>query len=163
MTYTMKLFAVALACFASITLHAQAPADSTNQSKELTPEQIDSLVKTIWVGQDLVIGVGSRENGWYKTMAFKSAFAWPIWLFRESQLQNNYTYTYDPDQIRTYDLVKDALTPGQELRVIKIRKRWNKTAGHYWHQLYLKDRSFGGVRFWCNIEESLKYKELIIP
>ena len=70
-----------------------------NDSLFISPDSI------ITIGQKLKIGNGSDENGWYESISFKSAFAWPLWLFRSSELENEYD-TPDGAYIREREKVK---------------------------------------------------------
>ena len=119
-----------------------------------------SADSVITLGQKLIVGEGSGENGWYKSIGFKSAFAWPLWLFRSSELDNTY-YQQDGESIRELDKVKNYLSPHQELEVMKIRKKGNKRRG-YTYIVYLRNKSFPGLNFSCNIKLALKTKEIFM-
>ena len=115
----------------------------------------------ITIGQKLIVGEGSDENGWYQSMQFKSAFAWPIWLFRNSELNNKY-YQQDASYIRGRDKVKNYLSPQETLEITKIKKEGNKRRG-YTYIVYLRNKSFPGLNFYCNIKLALETKEILMP
>ena len=120
-----------------------------------------SKTSVITVGQKLIVGKGSDKNGWYQSMQFKSAFAWPIWLFRNSELNNKY-YQQDASYIRGRDKVKNYLSPQETLEITKIKKEGNKRRG-YTYIVYLRNKSFPGLNFYCNIKLALETKEILMP
>src|SRR5258708_6984477 len=64
----------------------------------------------IFVGQQIIIGKGSGQNGWYQSIGFRSGAAWPLLLFYNTELKVTYN---EPDgtQIRENDKVKESLYP----------------------------------------------------
>ena len=152
-----------ITCFQLLFSNTKAQTTPTKSSSDtLYSLKNDSLFisddSIITVGQKLVVGKGSDENGWYTSMRFKSAFAWPLWLFRSSELDNEYD-KHDGVYIRERDKVKSSLGPGVVLQVIKIKKEGNKRRG-YSYIVYLKDKRFGGSKYFCNIKLALATKEI---
>jgi len=111
---------------------------------------------SIYVGKLLTVGKGSGENGRYEAISFKSATAFPLLLFRNSETKSNPEYQADPSA-RDADKVKDYLAPGQLLEVTKIK---SKGGGKNWHyyQVFL---SGAGAKFKCDIAYALALKELL--
>jgi len=137
------------------------PLESLNTSNtwRLSDDTLfSSKGQQIYAGQKLKTGKGSREEGCYKSLSFKSAAALPLLLFRNSETKNNQEYQIDPSA-RDADKVKDALSPGQILIVKKIR---SKGEGRNWHyyQVFLSD---GAFNYKCNINYALDTKELVLP
>jgi hypothetical protein len=148
------------------TTATKSPSDTLYSFKNDSLFISDDSIITI--GQKLVVGKGSDENGWYRSMRFKSAFAWPLWLFRSSELDNirsselnNKYYEQDAEYIRERDKVKSSLAPGVVLEVIKIKKEGNKRRG-YSYIVYLKDKRFAGSKYFCNIKLALATKEILM-
>src|ERR1043165_2258288 len=53
----------------------------------------------IHVGQQLILGKGAEENGWYSTIGFKKGeLSSPVLLSRKAELKNNYEYQADPQK-----------------------------------------------------------------
>lgn len=149
--------AVAL-LFILLSLNAESQINSYRLKNDSLFISGDSVIT---IGQKLIVGKGSDENGWYKSMRFKSAFAWPIWLFRDSELKNEY-YQGDGSYIRERDKVKEYLTPQKALKVTKIKKKGNRRRG-YTYIVYLRDKSFPALSFYCNIKSALETQEILIP
>jgi hypothetical protein len=157
------LILLLITCLQLLFINTKAQTTATkNSSDTLYSFKNDSLFisddSIITIGQKLVVGKGSDQNGWYRSMRFKSAFAWPLWLFRSSELNNEYD---EPDgtYIRERDKVKSSLAPGVVLEVIKIKKQGNKRRG-YSYIVYLKDKRFAGSKYFCNIKLALATKEI---
>ncbi len=153
------IFTILPLCSTSQTRKVQHSSDSLyafrNDSLFISPDSI------ITIGQKLKIGNGSDENGWYESIGFKSAFAWPLWLFRNSELENVYDKP-DGAYIREREKVKSYLSPGEDLVVIKIKKKGNRRRG-FAYIVYLRNRSFPGLNFFCNIKLGLETKEILLP
>jgi len=115
-----------------------------------------------YVGQKLVVGKGSGENGWYYSIGFRSANAWPLLLFHDLEMNNEYKYQNDGEQARENDKVRSSLDSGQIAVVTKIRKAGGKKHG-YWYWVLFKAKGSPGVRFRCNIGAAIRTKEILLP
>lgn len=151
-----------------VTVKAQPAKDTILSGSSYTffgDTLITNTGAKIIAGQYLLVGKGSGKNGWYEHISFKSAFAWPVWLFRDMELETAYsTYpnTVDASIVRERDKVKEYLNEGDSLLIKKIRKKGNRKRG-YWYAVYLKDTQFLGPGFICNIEPAINSKEVIAP
>lgn len=114
----------------------------------------------ITVGQKIIVGKGSEDNGWYKSIRFKSSFASPIWLFKNSELDNKYQYQPDAEQRRENDKVMQSFSPNDSLTVVKIKRKGNKHSG-YWYSVILQGIAFPKTKFDCNIEMAIKHREIL--
>lgn len=60
----------------------------------------------LYVGQKVIAGHGSSQNGWYNSIDFKSAFTWEKWLYRDMEIKNKMEYQSDESK-RDRDKVKN--------------------------------------------------------
>jgi hypothetical protein len=114
----------------------------------------------LYVGQQLLSGSASGENGWYRTITFKSGASWPVLLWDKMETKNNVDYQLDP-QLRVNDKVKEYLNPGEVLTVKKIKRNGNKRYG-YWYIVFLKTTDFPTIKFRAWVADALIKKELMI-
>jgi len=114
----------------------------------------------MFVGQKLIVGKGSEENELYKTIGFKSAASWPVWLWQDAETKINYEYQADP-QKRINDKVKQYLSPGDTVIIKRIKRNSNKHTGH-WYTAFLKTKGFPGISLRSNIVNAIRTKELLI-
>jgi hypothetical protein len=115
----------------------------------------------IYPGQKLIVGHQSGNDGWYHTIGFKTGLNISEQLFREAELNNNADYKNDP-QRRTNDKVASLLAPGDTLTVLRLKRRGNKRAGH-WFSADLKSGKFLTPRFRSTIDQAIEKKELFLP
>ncbi len=112
----------------------------------------------LYIGQKVIAGHGSDENGWYRYVRFKSAFTWEKWLFRDMEINNNMEYQSDESK-RDQDKIKEYFPSGDTLVIKKIIKGHRKFIGTYYN-LVMKPKSSLQSKFNCNIPEALNSKEL---
>lgn len=115
----------------------------------------------LYIGQKLLCNNSSGENGWYRTITFKSGAAWPLVLWQRMETKNNLDYQLDP-QMRINDKVKEYLIPGTTLVVKKFKRNGSKRYG-YWYTVFLQTTEFPKIKFRANVGEALSAIELIIP
>jgi len=115
----------------------------------------------IFVGQRLIAGKGSDENGRYRSISFKSAFAFPLLFMRETEIKNNEEYRNNPS-LRDQDKVSQSVDSGQSLIVKKIQSKGRKKKWHYYLVFLSDGRSSFSLKLRCDIIEALKRKELLI-
>lgn len=162
--YLQPLFACLLSMIA---FHATlAQSTDTIKDGDTTWTYRDDTLFTdkgfnIYVGQQLVAGKGSDEEGRYRSISFKSALAFPLMFLRETEIKNNYSYEADPN-LRDRDKVKEYLDSGHVLTVKKIKSEGRKKKWHY-YQVYLWDgKSSLSLKYRCNILVALRQKEITL-
>ena len=112
----------------------------------------------LYIGQKVIAGHGSDENGWYRYVRFNSAFTWEKWLFRDMEINNNMEYQSDESK-RDQDKVKEFFRSGDTLVIKKIIQSRKKKIGTY---LILKYKSSVQSNFRCFIPYALNLKELLL-
>ncbi len=125
----------------------------------------DTLFSTgnikIYPQQKWLSGKGSDENGWFKTITFKSPANWALLLGRKMEIENNVDYQID-EGIRTKDKVKEYLPPNDTLVVTKIQKRGNTKWG-YKYVVYLRQgKGLLSLQYECYLAEALKTEEMLL-
>ena len=110
---------------------------------------------TIYVGQKLIVGKGSGENSWYRTIDFKNGFNFPLLFLRDLEIKQNLKYQADPS-VRNKDKVKEYLKPGYNLTVLKIKK-----VGPNYIALLRNDERFS-INYKSLIVEAIKCNELLL-
>jgi hypothetical protein len=114
----------------------------------------------LYVGQQLLSGGGSSENGWYQSITFKSGSSWPVLLWDKTETKNNLDYQLDP-QLRVNDKLKEYLNKGDILTVKKIIRNGNKRYG-YWYIAILQTTDFPSIKFRAWVADAFIKQELIL-
>lgn len=109
----------------------------------------------IFIGQKLIVGKGSGENSWYRTIDFKNGFNFPLLFLRDLEIKQNLKYQADPS-VRNKDKVKEYLKPGYNLTVLKIKK-----VGPNYIALLRNDERFS-INYKSLIVEAIKCNELLL-
>jgi len=115
----------------------------------------------IFVGQRLIAGKGSDEAGHYRSIGFKSSFAFPLLFLRGTEIKNNTDYQND-ESLRDRDKVREYLDSGRTLIVKKIKSEGRKKKWHYYLVFFSDGTSSFSLKYRCNIIEALKRKEVLI-
>ena len=115
----------------------------------------------IFVGQHVIAGKGSGEEGRYKYISFKSPFAFPLIFLRNTEIRQDIDYRNDPN-LRDQDKVKEALVPGSTLTIRKIKvmakhKKWQYYRVHLWD-----GSSSLSNKYQCDIISALNAHEVSI-
>ncbi len=117
----------------------------------------------IAVGQPLIIGNASGEEGRYQTIMFKSGASWPLLLFRDAEIRQNYEYQLDPTA-REKDKVKGILAPGDTLIVRKIKRFGGRRSGRYRYVVTMgQKQGIVAVNFRCDISYAIRLGEVRVP
>ena len=116
---------------------------------------------TIIRGQRIRIGEASGENGWYQSIGFKSPASWAVLLFHDTEINNQYQGTNNPEQVRENDKVKSYLKEGDSLLVTKIKRMGNNRKG-YWYWVFLRDTRFPVINYRCNLETAITTREILV-
>jgi hypothetical protein len=159
---------VSLSFFACAGPPSEAQSDTTAISADTTYTMAGNTLSTnqgfkIVVGQPIIIGEASGEQGWYRSITFKSPAAWPVLLFREQELSQNLDYQLD-ESIRDKDKVKGLLAKGDTLTVVKIKRFDNKRAGNQWYVVLMRlGQGLLSVNFRCYIMDAIRLGEVILP
>ena len=115
-----------------------------------------------YVGQRLIVGKGSDEHGWYRAIGFRSATAWPLLLFHDMEMKNDYQYQSDGEGARDRDKVRQSLDSGQRAVVTRIKRKGGPKHGYiYW--VLFKTKDAPGLRFRCNITAAIRSREMLLP
>ena len=117
----------------------------------------------IVVGQQIIVGAATGEQGWYQTITFKSPTAWPVLLFRNQELKQNVEYQLD-ESIRDKDKIKGLLTKGDTLTVTKIKRLGSRRSGNHWYVVLMRlDQGVLSVNFSCYIMDAIRLGEVTLP
>lgn len=163
----MKIIFCFLLVISTITVNLFAQAETlANTIKTVDSFFGDTLQfntgQKIVIGQKLMVGKGSDDNGWYSSMQFKNPFNWSLLLFRNAQSSNNpNSGKVDIAQEYERNKLRDFFYEGDSVLVEKIKREGNKKNG-FWYIVYLKTCKFPKAKFICNIELAVKNKEIII-
>ncbi len=112
----------------------------------------------LYIGQKVIAGHGSYENGRYRSVDFNSAFTWEKWLFRNMEIKNKFEYQLDESK-RNLDKVKEYFPSGDTLVIKKIFQSRKKKIGTY---LILKSKLSFQSNFRCYIPDAFNLRELLL-
>lgn len=113
----------------------------------------------IYAGQKMIIGKASEENGWYKTIGFKSAFSFSLLFMRNIEIENNLEYKREPRK-RDNDKLASSIQVGDTITIKKIKQEGNEKKG-YWYLVYFKTIRFPKENLYATIVQAMQLKELI--
>jgi hypothetical protein len=159
---------LSLSFFVCIGLPAVAQPDSTTIKQDTTYTLVGDTLFTnqgfkIVVGQPIIIGTASGEQGWYQTITFKNPTAWPLLLFRDLELSQNLDYQLD-ESIREKDKIKDLLAKGDTLQVTKIKRLGRNRSGNHWYIVSMRlDQGLLSLNFRCYITGAIRLGEVTLP
>ena len=161
-----QLFSICLLCILTFhTVFGQSPIDSVKEGDTTFIFRDDTLFSNkgfyIFVGQHLIAGKGSDEDGHYQTIGFKSAAAVPLLFLRNAEIKNNVDYQSDPSE-RDRDKVREYLDSGRSLIVTKIKSMGRKKNWHYYLVFLSDGTSSLSLNYRCDIAMALRRKELLI-
>jgi len=156
-------------CLLSITsfqiTSAQSRIDSISTGDTTFIFRDDTLFSNkgfnIFVGQHLIAGRGSDEEGRYRAISFRSPFAFPLWFMRETELKNDPAYSIDPYK-RDGDMVKGSVDSGRSFIVMKIRSEGRRKKWHYYLVFLSDGRHIFPLKLRCNIILALQRKEILL-
>jgi hypothetical protein len=174
--------------FCSLTNHLQAQSDTVSKSNGKKTrtiivheiKQTDTVSKyndvvftlvgdtlftnknfKIFIGQQLIVGNGSSENGWYKTTSFNSVIDW--YSVTLAILGTENTENQDEKESRTNDLVRDCLHQEGTLYVSKIKK-YRNDRNTFRYVVILRSRpGKPNTNYRCNIQNAIETGEIVIP
>lgn len=73
----------------------------------------------------MIVGKASEENGWYKTIGFKSAFSFSLLFMRNIEIENNLEYKREPRK-RDNDKLASSIQVGDTITIKKLNKKETK-------------------------------------
>jgi hypothetical protein len=115
----------------------------------------------IFIDEELIVGPGSRKNGWYKSTSLNSVIDWYIVTLAILGTEN--TEDQDEKESRTNDLVRDCLHHEGTLYVSKIKK-YRDARNDYRYVVILRSRpGIPNTNYRCNIQAALETGEMILP
>ena len=167
MTHRPQSFAICLLLwiFSFRAASGQSIVDSLKEGDTTFLFRDDTLFSNkgfkIFVGQHLIAGKGSDEEGRYRTIGFKSAFAFPVWFMRDAEINNNASYQNDPS-LRDRDKVREYLDSGRTLIVRKIKSESRKKKWHYYLVFLSDDAHSFSMKYRCDITTALRRKEILL-
>jgi hypothetical protein len=161
-----QLFSICLLYMLSFqTVSGQSPVDPVKEGDTTFILRDDTLFSNkgfyIFVGQHLIAGKGSDEDGHYRAIGFKSAAAFPLLFLRDAEMKNNVDYQNDPS-IRDRDKVREYLDSGRSLIVRKIKSMGGKKKWHYYLVFLSDGTSSLSLNYRCDIATALRRKEILI-
>lgn len=118
---------------------------------------------SIAVGQSILIGKAAGEQGWYRTITFKSPTAWPLLLLRDQEISQNVEYQSD-ESMRERDKIRDILTTGDTLIVTKIKEFGpDRSTGKNWYVVSLRGGEGAmALNFRCYIIDAIRRGEVVV-
>lgn len=161
-----SIYCYLLVCMSMFSLQTVNGQTNSNEQKNDTTfvQNGDTLVSNknfkLFVGQKLVIGVGSDINKLYKYVRFNSPFNWPSWLFKDLEINNNTDYQSD-EQLRIAYKIREYFSVADTVIISKVVRKHSKKEGVTFY-LIVNNKTIPFTKFRIFVPQAIVSKELIL-